>query len=299
MAFFTVDSLKKSVGSDGFEQLKDGAVDKGAAFLSGQVTTSMNKVMSDKTSVALINTASLGTGTYMTASALVKNPEILQGLATNIVAGAVDVATQETAKIAGKIVAKTVQIPLTIPAKIQQYTMEAFNAYKKSFGEILKEVMDEQGGQIENAANEQDEKSKKESNNKALEKLNKAKDTLTAGLEKLNGVLSKVSEYIEEGPNYIANEVDKQISSFVQAANKEVDKKIEVVEKTVDDECKSQGYKIGKRMAETYNETLRKQAKKQLASQKTAISKAKGLAFKAKQTAALQVMAMTGINVPV
>lgn len=299
MAFFTVDSLKKSVGNDGFEQLKDGAVDKGAAFLSGQVTTSMNKVMSDKTSVALINTASLGTGTYMTASAMIKNPELLQELATNIVAGAVDIATQETTKIAGKLVAKTVQIPLAIPAKIQQYTQEAFVAYKKSFGEILQEVMEEQGAQIDKAAEEQNEKSKKESNNKALEKLNKAKDTLTNGLNKLNDVLGKVSDYIEEGPDYIVNEVDKQISSFVKAANKEVDKKIETVEKTVDDECKSQGYKIGKRMAENYNDTLRKQAKQQLASQKTAISKAKGLAFKAKQTAALQVMAMTGINVPV
>lgn len=299
MGFFSTEKLKGSLGPDAFQQLQGAAVDKGAAFMSGQVTSSMNKVMSDKTSVSAIQVATKGAGIYSTADSLIKNPDILGELATNITASAVNVAATEMGKIGGKIAASAVQLPLSIPGRIQKYTQEAFNAYKLSFGEVLARVMKDQEEQAKENI-EKEQKAKEENSKKSLaEKLNNAKDKLDQGLEFMNSYLGKVCDYIEEGPDYVAKEINKIITKGVNAANKAVDEKIQDAENAVDEQCKKQGYNIGKGMADEYNKALEKQAQKQLASQKNAISKASAMAFKAKQAAILQVMALTGVNVPI
>ena len=297
--FVSTEKLRGMLGPEKFEQLENGAIDKGSAFLNGKITSTMNKVMSDKTVVGLTQATTSGLGLYSTASALVTNPAILSGLADQIVSSSMDIVATELGKLGGKIAGKSTQILTSIPSKIQSYSMSYFNAYKKSFGEMLSEVMNDSESNDE----KRQEDSEKKSKNKTLEKTKKAlgdaKDFIDKNTKLINSYLGTITKYVEEGPDMLAKEIDKQIDKGVKYANKQVDQKIEDVEKYVNTECKKQGEKIGKKMVEAYNDKLLKQAQKQLAKQKTTISKAKALAFKAKQAGILQIMGMTGIGMPI
>lgn len=298
---FDKEKLKAGMGLEQYNRLEDVAIDKGAAFLDGQITSVMHKAMSSDLSVSLINTASLGTGIAVTGSKLLNSKEslgMLQELTTSIITVAMDTATSEIGKITGKIAAKATSLPLSIPGKIYDYTMSTFNERKKSFGEILKEVMTDQESLIDEDAEKQNAKAKNAALEKITKGLNKAKDFVEENMGKLNECLTKTATYIEEGPDMLSNEIDKVLTNQIKAVNKAVDGVISDIESSTDSMCKAQGEKIGGRMADTYNETLTKQAKMQLAKQKTLISKAKTMALKAKQAAILQVMSLTGVNVP-
>lgn len=296
---FDVDNLKGSLGPDKFEELKGAAVDKGMAFLSGQITSSMNKVFSNKEVAGSISTVTKGLGTGMAVAGMVKNPQMIQELTQNIILGATDTAVKEFTAITGKIAGKIVQIPASIPQKIATSTQTYFNQYKKSLGDIIKEISSEQSEQADKEAENADEKDKKDKTNKAKEKLQKAKDKIDKGLDLLNTYLGEACKYIEEGPDMLAAEVDKRIDQVVTMVNNEVDQVIQDVEKDIDQYCDKIGEKAGMKLADTYNKALRKTAEKQLAVTKTVKQKAMALVFKVKQIAILKVMALTGINIPV
>lgn len=296
---FDVNNLASSLGPDKFNELKGAAVDKGMAFLSGGITSSMNKVFSNKEVAGSISAVTKGLGAGMAIAGMVKNPQMLQELTQNIILSATDTAVQEFSAITGKIAGKIVQIPLSIPQKIATSTQVYFNENKKTLAQIIQEISAEQAEQADKEAEDAEEKDKKDKTNKAKEKLQKAKEKIDKGLDLLNTYLGEACKYIEEGPDMLAAEVDKRINQVVSMVNKEVDQAIKDVEKDIDQYCDKQGEKAGKKLADKYNKALRKTAEKQLAATKTAKKKALSIAFKVKQIAILKVMALTGINVPV
>lgn len=296
---FTADNLKKSMGPDMFSQLQGAAIDKGSAFLSGQITSSMNKVMSSKEVVGAIQVATKGIGAGAAVIGTIQNPQLIADLTNKIVLCAVDEITKEFSTLLGKIAGKAVQIPMSVPSKIMSATQAHFNAKKKSLGQLVKEVSSEQQELAKAEAESLDLNVQSEQVNNALSKLNEAKAKINAALEVANYYVTEACKYIEEGPDMLASEVDKIISAVVEDATKQVNQTIADVEKDVDQFCDKQAEKAGQMMADVYNAALRKVAEAQVAVVKTLKQKAAAIAFKVKQKAAFQVMALTGVNVPV
>ena len=296
--FISTDSLKNTLGPDTFKTLSDQAINAGANFLSGQTTNAFNKAMSVSSvqSLTQLTTASIGAGFIIKESL---NPEILKQLTTQLVNTAITTVSNATGEIAVKATNKLMQKIANMPQSINSYSIAYFNTYKTSLGEAFKDLL----AGSETIAAQETEKSE---NNKLKTFLNETKDVLsninkkiTYYTEKVTPVVEMITTYVENGPDWIADKLNKEVNAAITDINSFADQQTETAEKNIDNFCKKTGEKNGKKMVENYNENLKKQAKKQQAKINTTKTKAIGAAKANMQQAILKVMALTGINLPV
>lgn len=296
--FISTDSLKNTLGPDTFKTLSDQAINTGANFLSGQTTNAFNKAMSVSSvkSLTQLTTASIGAG-FVIKEAL--DPNILKQITTQLINTTITTVSSATAEIAAKAVSKLTQKVANIPQSIVSYAMSYFNTYKMSLGEVLKELL---AGSETTAAQE----TEKSENNKLKTFLNKTEDFLsnmnnkiTYYTDKVTPVVEMVTTYVANGPDWIADKLNKEVNAVITDVSYFVDQQTQTAEKNIDDFCRKTGEKNGKKMVENYNKALEKQAKKQQAKINSAKTKAMGVAKAAMQQAILKIMALTGINLPV
>ena len=110
--------------------------------------------------------------------------------------------------------------------------------------------------------------------------------------------IGMVMSYIQNGPEWVINEVDKQIGELVDGAQKEIDKQWEKDKSAYDTKAKLLGDKLGAEMVTKYNNALmaaQKKAKEKLDKQK---KKATNQLTALKAKAASQLGALLGTYIP-
>lgn len=292
-------TLTQGLGKFNTNQLLSITQDGGLSLLSGQITQAAYNVTQLDQVQGLTNIAASGMGMYGMGRELVSNsPEIITTLSTTIISKVTEVVTQEMTEMAAGYLAKHAQYALTFPQQITSYAMAYFNAHKMSIGDILKSLNDSSEGRQEKENEEANEKSK----SNFMSKINK---NSKAFIDKMNGFaetgtayIGMVMSYIQNGPEWVINEVDKQIGSLVEGAQKEIDKQWEKDKSAYDAKAKLLGDKLGAEMTTKYNNALmaaQKKSKEKLDKQK---KKAMNQLTALKAKAASQLGSLLGIYIP-
>ena len=238
-------------------------------------------------------------GAIGAASTFVNNPDMLIDAATNLVTEVTATITNSAMGLVTSNVEKITMHALQAPKMVQEYTMSTFNKNKLSISDLLKGFEETVEDELKKLEAEDEKKDQQTSIDKMTKAVSKIKSEVTKIASDANDIAEKITKYIAEGPDtvtsFVNNTIDEKISQIQALTNTEVNKWM----KDFDGFCKTQGEKLGTVMAQEYNNVLRKQAQKITANIKKQKSKAKLLAFSAKQKSVLQIMGMTGINVPI
>lgn len=191
-----------------------------------------------------------------------------------------------------------VNLTLSVPGKVAKFTQEQFSKKIISFTDALKE----EGLSLEFRAKEQTDAEPEEDNNDHLKKVKKiigiVNGSVSLVTSELNDKLGMVAKYANEGPSWVCDQVNNLIADKMEAIDGEIRKGKNQLNKQFDDFCEGTGKKIGDQLAEEYNEIMRKAAKKVKDEINNGVEIAKIKAFSALQSAKLQIMAMTGLNIP-
>lgn len=296
MGLFTASDLEGAIGKNGIEQLKSIAVDKGTAFLSNKTTSAFVKIGSNSTVTATTKLAASGIGAVATASEIYTNAEeIATTLGQKIILKATEIVSKEATECIAGYTKKHLTEISKLPASIAAYTMTAFNENKMSVGDAVKQLL----GDSEEDAKKQLENSEKNSQKQfisnAKEKINKISENVTKYTSIATEKIGTVVNYIEEGPDWVIDQLDKQCQSASDYVNKLIDDQWAKDKEKYNSFAKSQGESIGFKMATQYNTALLNAQKKILDKQNVKISAAK---TKAKTTILgnlLSIAAKTGI----
>ena len=328
--YFTEDSLKAALGDSGMKQMESITINSGEAFLNGETTntqtgevTNDNELtldtintndyidytpssMSDKINTlktagsTLTNVAAAGLGTYGIGKELVMNaPEIVTTLSTAIISKVTEIVTKEATQLVTDYLSKHAQYAISFPTKITSYAMEKFNKDKISVADALKEMTSSAEGRAEKESDKNSEKSKSEFMAKisanSKEFVNKMNNYVNTG----TSYIGMVTSYIQNGPEWVTNQVDKQIEKLLEGAKKEIDKQWEKDKEAYDSKAQDLGDKVGAEMAKKFNNSIRKAQKKQAEKINTQKVKVKAKLIAVTSKAASLLGSMMGQYIPI
>ena len=110
--------------------------------------------------------------------------------------------------------------------------------------------------------------------------------------------IQMVTSYIANGPDWVTDQIDKQLGNLCETAENAVNKQWEKDKNMYNESAKNTGDAIGAEMVERYNKTLQKSQEKLLKkienNKKIALAKAAALLGKNKT----KIASMTGIYIP-
>ena len=292
-------TLTQGLGKINTNQLLSITQDGGLSLLSGQITQAAYNVTQLDQVQGLTQMTAGGLGAYGMGRELYENgPEIITTLSTTIISKVTEVVTQEMTEMATSYLAKHAQYALTFPQQITSYAMSYFNANKMSIGDILKSLNNSSEGRQE----KENEKANEKSKSNFMSKINKNSkafiDRMNGFVETGTSYIGMVMSYIQNGPEWVINEVDKQIGELVDGAQKEIDKQWEKDKSAYDTKAKLLGDKLGAEMVTKYNNALmaaQKKSKEKLDKQK---KKATNQLTALKAKAASQLGALLGTYIP-
>lgn len=271
-------------------------VNKGTSFLSGAATSAISTA--GKNAVADVKNITKNSVNEIETQFITTSE--LQNIAASMLSVAIGEISNETGQLIGEYTGKSASLVGSIPGKITQAATDKFNepGVKLSVSDVLDELTKD----IEDISKEQNEKIEIENKNN---KINETKENITKGIttakkfvEDSIKELNKVVEYALEGSEWVAIELTKRIESTKQNVKKSLDGQYTHIEKSVNEFCKGEGDKIGMKMVELYNNGIRKAAHKIKDAKDTAVSKSAINAVASIQKGKLNLMSMTGINLP-
>jgi F0F1-type ATP synthase membrane subunit b/b' len=108
-----------------------------------------------------------------------------------------------------------------------------------------------------------------------------------------------VTSYIENGPEWVTNQLDKQIKSLLEDVNSAIDKQWQKDKEVYDSKAQSLGEKLGQEMTEKYNDALQKAQKKGIEKINKTKTKASLKLCSSKAKAASLIASKTGIYIPI
>ena len=291
-------SISKVLGEDGLKTLQNAAIDKGQAFLSNKVTSSFVKVAQNDTVSTLTNVAATGLGTVATIKSIT-NKEALKEvtvLMTQLIQAAISEITQETAKMVGEYTSKHLTAIAQLPTTTAKYTMSTFNANKMSVGDIIKQIKEKADELSEKQNKENTEQQTKNAIVNQKKKMNKIIKDVNAYIKIGMGHIESINSYISEGPQWVEDQLNKQINSVISHTKNILDKQWnEHDAKMYDDLAHNIGDPAGEAMAEKYNSTLRKAQNKIIAKMETQMKKGKTKVKTGAMGAILKLAAKTGV----
>lgn len=276
-----------------------GLAAKGQSFISNKVSSATASIVSSKTGQTLVNGTATALGTAVFGTQLVKNsPEILTTLAVQITSEAINVLSGEVAKLVGVYVGNHVNAITTWPAKVQSYAMAYFNTYKMSVGDVLKNLLEA----AEDRSKKESEKNKESKMSKFISNMKTKMNSVTSSINEYVSIgtsyIQMVTSYIANGPDWVTDQIDKQLGNLCETAETAVNKQWEKDKNIYNESAKNTGDAIGAEMVERYNKTLQKSQEKLLKkienNKKIALAKAAALLGKNKT----KIASMTGIYIP-
>ena len=299
--FFSIDNLK-GLGEDKFNQLQDLAIDSGQAFLSGQITNVVFKSTQNQTTQNLIGAAATGFGAYATGKQMFENrEEIITTLSQEIISQVVTIITKEVTAAGSEYLLRHTKQLASFPKNVTSYALSYFNANK---GEANKEAIN---AIIKKAEDRSKELSETEKKNKQSEFVNKMKESSANVISKINEYskvattyVGMVTSYLENGPEWVSEQVDKQIASVVDNVKKNIDDQWNNKDlPAYQEKIESLGTDLGEEMIKQYLNALEKTQK--LAMEKIEKTKSKALLkiLQAKGIAASKIASLTGVYIPI
>lgn len=299
--YFSVDNLK-GLGEDKFNQLQDLAIDSGQAFLSGQITNVVFKGTQTQTSQTLIGATAAGLGAYATGKQIFENKEeIITTLSQEIISQVVTIITKEVTAAGTEYLLRHTKQLASFPKSVTSYAMAYFNANK---GEATKEAIN---AIIKKAEDRSKELSENEKKNKQSEFVNKMKESSANVISKINEYtkvattyVGMVTSYLENGPEWVSEQVDKQIASVIDNVKKNIDDQWNNKDlPAYQEKIESLGTDLGEEMVKQYLNALEKTQK--LAMEKIEKTKSKALLkiLQAKGIAASKIASLTGVYIPI
>lgn len=298
---FSTDILKETLGPE-FDTLKNCTINAGEAFMAGKITN----IAFDATQISGVQgatqLAAAGLGAYGTVSSLFGSGEgniknIATTLSQEIISKVTQIVTSEITNVVAEYSLKHVNAITNFPMNVQQTAMNYFNENKKSIGDVLKELNEDVEERLKKEMEAKNEKNKKSFIDKMQNTVSEVNDKVTKFSKEALEKIALVTSYVENGPEWISDKVDKEIKNVTSAVKKEVDVQWEKDKKLYDEQIKKYGEQVGGEMVEQYDKKLeqaQKKAKEMLDKQKSAtFIKAKMTVIKVK----LQLMSKIGISI--
>lgn len=294
--YITTESLKNYLGPDGFSNLESVALDYGANFLNGNVTSAFKGLTTTSGMQALTVGAADVIGGIGGAKTAISQDTII-GLASSLTNMAVSTFTKESTKIVGDAIAKIIKLP-----SLDDIISEAgskIQSYVVTFGEAVKKA----GFNTEDLKKSQDEKNKKSKFDNVIKRVHDTvgniNEYVSTYTEMINTYIETVTTYIYEGPDWVTQQLNHGIDSGVQFIKKQVDKKLENIEKEKQDYIDKETDKLAYNAAQVINDLQDKAIMKAKHKIENGKSKALAKAFSKIQKSKLKIMSITGINIPV
>ena len=226
-------------------------------------------------------------------------PQIITTLSMSLVSKATEVITNEVAKLTTDYLQKHAQAIMLFPTQISSYSMAYFNANKMSVADALKAMTQSNEDRQEKSNEENNKKSKTEFINNIQEKSQEFIGTVNDYVKTGTSYISMVTAYIQNGPEWVSNQLDKQIGKLVEGAKEQIDKRWEKDKEQYDIKAKAIGDKIGEEMAAKYNNAIKETQKASQEKIKKAKAKVTIQLFTVKAKAASQLGSLLGMYIPV
>lgn len=298
--YFSSDMLAGCLGKTGMEQLESMTINSGTAFLSGQITNATYKVTKSNPVSALTKTTAAGLGTYAIGKELYENrEEILSTLATTIISKSIEIISKEITKLSTQYLAYHMQYATGFPNKVTSYALDYFNENKMSVGDVLKALNETAESRAEKIKNEDNKKNLSSFISNMNDKSSQFISKLNSWVDTGSSYISMVTSYIENGPEWVTNQLDKQIKSLLEDVNSAIDKQWQKDKEAYDSKAQSLGEKLGQEMTEKYNDALQKAQKKGIEKINKTKTKASLKLCSSKAKAASLIASKTGIYIPI
>jgi len=255
-----------------YKALADNKVDKGQAFLSNNVTSAF------------------------TGERISLDMDVTE-FVTEITAQVTNILAQEAAKEIGIYTARHATAIATLPKNILEQTTKTFNKEKKDFGDIIDSLRNPQkdvnaASEAQDNINNQTTEKVAEAKKQMNETVKKIKEGADEAVEKIKTVL----QYISEGPDWIADQINKQLTAAQQHIHNKLELRWQETDKPFyDNFAETQGKALGNIAATEYNNLLKQKAEKQINKTKSALSKTKTKAKTKIMNTALGIAAKTGL----
>ena len=184
-----------------------------------------------------VESAATIVGSGVAVAAMVENAGDLASAAEQVAAAAVSAMTSQVTSIISEYAAKFATLPLSIPGGIASKTAERigkskgdldrdgneFDPVKMSLSDMMKKFTSPTENQNDAIADAADEAKKSKKIKNIQEKLKKASDSANKILAKSAEVISEIMTHAIEGPAWLQQQIDKEVSRAVQNVTKELD----------------------------------------------------------------------------
>lgn len=282
--------------------------DKGAAFMSNSSTSSFvdekdptkenNSAQTNQTAVQQISNNIPNYRNFGMGETIPGLPNVdITTLVQNIMKQVTDVVMKEVTKEITTYAARHAAAAASVPVKMTKEVTNIVKTCTVDVGELTKELLDntkdvkaEMTQTLKN--NEILSQKIKEYTKEVSEKKKKIEDKVKAAINKIQTVL----KYIDEGPEWVENELNKQINFLVNSVHNELEDRWYEHDKPMwDDLSNKMGNAIGLNKVQAASEELKKKLNEKFNKANSAISKAQTTAITAVKNVALTVAAKTGL----
>ena len=299
--YFSKDLLSKKT----IEELESVAIDAGTSFLSGKVTSTVFKATTTDIGKTATTVGTAGLGAYEVGRGLYDDfsqngEEIITTLSQVLISKATEVLTKEVAKATTDYMIKHAQEITKFPQNVASYAMDYFNANKISVSDVLKTLKEAGEKRLEEQNIKDEKKSLEDAKNKKQKDAKKLLDDVNKYVTKATSYISMVTSYIQNGPDWVVDQLDKQIESVVNQVKKNLDK--QWAEKDLPEyreRARNIGETQGKRLVNKYNKALSETQKRALEKIEQSKSKAMTKLLSVKAKAASLIASKTGIYIPI
>ena len=302
IAHFNEERLKTLLGSDGWETFKAMEIDSCKNFLTGAVTSPLQKVMTNSMAISIRDAAATGTGTALQTLANINR------IKNDIDSGAIEQITKQVATAAltaittraSQLIEEKIMRIIALPT-VDEITSKAtyyFMQNRKSLSYILKEkVLDP--SDIIKEENEQQKSSRfSETFNKISYKASQVSSEITKYTAYAGSYMNMIMSYYDMGPRWVSHQINKQIDIAENAINDYVNPTVDMIveekQKFIDKEVQA----AAQILVNEYNKQIDKAATELLAKNDKAIKTAKMKVYTQLAKVKIKVMELTGINLP-
>lgn len=289
MAFLS-DSQKQTLSNYAFNASAD--------FLNGEISKGIGSVTSTEEFGNIANAANtIGAITAIGESMV--SLEYFDNI-KNIGEEVLEYATIQISSSLMEVVAKaTTDLIIPDTAYINSVMNKTFNDGKMSLSDALKIVTTSAESRQEQELEKTNAEEKTKKFEKLKEKVNNVKKWINEELPKITEETNNIiSKYILFDADELESQVDVFVNKTKKSLNDSLDEKLKSLKKEKQQIEYDIGKKMGDKLVEKYNDALIKQAKKQQNEINKLKAKGQQLLAATIQFAKLQIMALTGINIP-
>lgn len=272
------DTLISILGVESFSTMKNMAIDSGENFLSGKIQTSLTKSISSITTSqkayvqnTLTTLTNLGDNYTTVANSIETKGQLLLDYCNNITQW----VTKEIVQQATKLVADRGTKLLNVTASdITTPALKYFNEHKMSAADALKSLTETNESIIDNYKSDMDKEPNKFIT-KIKTKYEKIKPVLQKISTKSTEYIGYVSKYMEEGPDFVSDIINKQINYLVDEGSYFINKEFDQAEQWKKEKIKDLSKSLGETMTQKYNTALQKSQKVLLDKKQDVVEKLK------------------------